>query len=149
MIESYLQPEGVDVQSVHVGQVTIPPRFEEAITTKVVTQQNAATVLMQRNVTIIESRTDIITKRAEADARVIVGEAEAEADVTMQRATAKGVAIVRQAEAKGLNDIGEELGMTVEEILELKLNRGIREMGGVDDIVVGWDDEFLSVKERT
>jgi regulator of protease activity HflC (stomatin/prohibitin superfamily) len=149
MIESYLQPEGVDVQSVHVGQVTIPPRFEEAITTKVVTQQNAATVLMQRNVTIIESRTDIITKQAEADARVIVGEAEAEADVTMQRATAKGVAIVRQAEAKGLNDIGEELGMTVEEILELKLNRGIREMGGVDDIVVGWDDEFLSVKERT
>ena len=59
------------------------------------------------------------------------------------------MAIVRQAEAKGLNDIGEELGMTVEEILELKLNRGIREMGGGDDIVVGWDDEFLSVKERT
>ncbi|GMH61030.1 hypothetical protein TrRE_jg224, partial [Triparma retinervis] len=79
MIESYLLQEGVLVNSVHVGQVTIPPRFEDAITTKVVTQQNAATVLMQRNVTIIESMTAIITKHADSDAAVIVGNAMAEA----------------------------------------------------------------------
>ena len=38
-IQTYLSQEGLDVRSVHIGQVTIPTKFEDAITTKVVTQQ--------------------------------------------------------------------------------------------------------------
>jgi len=149
MIESYLVPEGVEVQSVHVGQVTIPPRFEEAITTKVVTQQNAATVLMQRNVTIIESRTDIVNMRADSDAAIIVGKATAEAALIEETANAGGVRIVRQAEAGSLDDIRSDLGFSVDELLTFKFEREVRKLGWKDSVVVGFEDEYLSTKERT
>lgn len=147
-IESYLEDEGCEVSSVHVGQITIPTQFEDAITTKVVTQQNAATVLMQRNVTVIEAETAIIDSQADSDAAVIVGKANADASVIRERANADALMKVQQAEAEGLKEIMTELGFSVSQTLQFKFNRAIKMLGVETTVGVGYDDQYLSVKDR-
>ena len=144
-----LKGESVEVESVHVGQITIPPRFEEAITTKVVTQQKKETITMQRQVTLIEANTTIVNSRAESEAEFNVESARARASVVVETASASGNKLVRKVEAEGLEEVRDALGWNVDQLLELKMNREVRKLGSSDRVVVGWENAHLSTKERS
>lgn len=103
---------------------------------------------MQRNVTVIEAETTIIDSQANSDAAVIVGRANAEASVVREKANAEALRKTQQAEAEGLNEIKTELSLSVDQILEFKFNREISTLGSSTQIEVGYNDQFLSVKDR-
>jgi regulator of protease activity HflC (stomatin/prohibitin superfamily) len=148
-VTKYLELEGLTVQQVHIGQIVIPNEFEEAVTTKVVTQQEAATVLMERNVTLVEARTAVITAEADADAAVIIGQSTAEAKILVQQAINNGTELIQTSMGEALSLIQTDLAFTVKQVLEYKHARMIASLGSMDEVIVGFENDFLSVKERT
>jgi len=144
-----INSEGLEVNAVYIGEVRIPQQFEAAVTAKVIKQQNAATVLMTRNVTMIDSDTTVIVAQAEADVQVKLGVARNAARVVVEQAKATALQKVLRAEAEGFQAIATELSLSVDQVLAFKKSRMIRELGSAGEIlVVGFADEHLSVKER-
>ncbi|GMI19012.1 hypothetical protein TeGR_g6555, partial [Tetraparma gracilis] len=121
-----------------------PPQFEEAVTTKVIKQQNAQTVFMERNVTLINSDTAIIQAKAGADAEVTRGTKEAQARVMVEQATADGIKIVQSSEAQALSELATELGLSTDQLLAYKKARLVRALGSQDSVIVGFESEELN-----
>ena len=140
--------EGITIKSVHLGEVRIPTDFENAVTTKVVTQQEAATVQIQRNVTLVHARTAVIKKTAEADASIILGKAQARAAVIREQAEAEKLKTVQKAVGVSLKNLQDTLGLSLDEVIEYKFSRMLEELDSTGELVVGFEEQFLSVKER-
>lgn len=143
-ITETLEPEGLEVKAVYMGYVNIPTEFEEAVTTKVIKQQNAQTVFMERNVTLINSDTAIIQAKAGADAEVTRGTKEAQARVMVEQATADGIKIVQSSEAQALSELATELGLSTDQLLAYKKARLVRALGSQDSVIVGFESEELN-----
>ena len=124
----------------------IPSKFEDAVTTKVVTQQQAATVLMQRNVTLVEAETNVINSLAEADSAVTIGEASAKSKNLTSSAVATAMKITQQAKAQGLASIASVLNLNVNETLAYKYTRLLSSVGYDKDLVIGFEDAVMNTR---
>jgi regulator of protease activity HflC (stomatin/prohibitin superfamily) len=139
-VRSAMAKEGLTVESLYIGQMGIPWKFEDAVTTKVVTQQQAATVLMERNVTLVEAETEVIEAQAAADAAVTIGKSTALAYNLTESANAYGVKIIQKAGAEGLSSLGEMLDLEISETLTYKYSRLLSVVGEKKNLVIGYDD---------
>ena len=145
----YLSPQGVSIATVHIGEINIPDEFETAVIRKVCTEQEASTTLMERRVVLVQANTTVITYKANADAKVITGKADANAAVVTQAAVAKGKRTVQEAVGEGLKDVADELGLDVDQTLKYKLARMIADAPASMELYVGFENSYMSTKERT
>lgn len=144
-----LSPEGVQVATVHIGEINIPDRFEDAVIRKVCTEQEASTTLMERSVLLVQANATVITFQAAADATVISGKANSIAKVVTESAAARGKRIVQEAVGKGLFEVADELNLDVDQMLKYKLARQIADAPESTELYVGFEKSFLSTKART
>jgi len=146
-VSTTLEAEGVSVESLYLGQMFIPYRFEEAVTTKVVTQQQAATVLMERNVTLVGASTHVINANAQADSDVIIGTSTAAAFNLTESAKATGLRVVQQSGARGLASLADTLDLDVNETLAYKYAKQLAEVGEKKKLVIGYEDAVMKTTD--
>lgn len=133
-----LAGEGVSNVTIIMRSVVIPFQFEDALSAKVVKQQEEFTALMQRNVTLIEARTSVLVELAQQESNVIKAEAEAAANVVKNKAVVDGEELVQASYTAGFLTIANELGFDKAQLIQYIQTRSLAERGANKKIVAGF-----------
>mmetsp|Transcript_4825 Transcript_4825/g.7801 ORF Transcript_4825/g.7801 Transcript_4825/m.7801 type:complete len:309 (+) Transcript_4825:78-1004(+) len=145
-LEEAFSDEYLTIDSVQMGRVVIPDGFETAVLNKVIKQQNEQTTATERNVTLIEARTDVITAEGARQVAIVEATAQADASLVEQQADAYALKAVQAAYEAGYSQIAQALGFSKSKIAQYVWARSVKERDAESKLLVGFDGTVVGVQ---
>lgn len=126
--------------------ISLSPSFEGQLTQNVIAVQDQVKAELMKTVSIIQSNTNVILARAQANITQLLGQANADATVISEKSRAAGTKLIVNIETEAYQNLKRDLGFDNAQLFRyLWATRKLRLAPSSDTLLVGLGDDDVRI----